>query len=190
MCYFVMNEINDDNEVVRMTNEQFDKAVTFWERKDAETKKLPKEDLKAWIDQFLGSHNVLALSTGSGQTIRCTPLEYTWHDGALWIFTEGGLKFRSLKANKYVAAAVFDTNASFGSLNSLQIEGTAEVIELFSEEYTKAAEFRNIPIAALKKLDEPMWLLKIVPSRITCLNSDFKKNGYGSRQIWSADQNQ
>lgn len=50
-----------------------------------------------------------------------------------------------------------------------------------------AAAFRKIPLEALKKLAEPMWLLKIVPTEITCLNSDFKKKGFGSRQIWRAE---
>lgn len=171
-----------------MTEEQYEQAVTFWERKDAETKKMSGEDLIKWIDEFLSSHKVLALASGSGESIRCTPLEYTWHDGALWIFTEGGLKFRGLQENKRVAAAVFAPNASFGSLKSMQIEGFAEVVDLYSEEYNKAAEFRKIPIATLQKLTEPMWLLKIVPTQITCLNSDFKKDGYGSRQIWRAEK--
>ena len=57
-------------------------------------------------------------------------------------------------------------------------------VELFSDEYKNAAEFRKIPLQALKKLKEPMWLLKIIPIEITCLNSDFKKDGFGSRQIW------
>lgn len=127
---------------------------------------------------------MLALAAGSGSSIRCTPLEYSWHDGALWIFTEGGLKFRAIKENSDAAASVFDTGHSFGALKSLQIQGTIRVVELFSEEYKRAAELRNIPLKVLQNLPEPMWLLKLVPSEITCLNSDFKKAGYGSRQIW------
>ena len=89
-----------------------------------------------------------------------------------------------MKENKRIAATVFETSASFGGLRSLQIEGTAELVGLFSDEYKNAAEFRKIPMEALKKLEEPMWLLKIIPIEITCLNSDFKKDGFGSRQIW------
>ena len=89
-----------------------------------------------------------------------------------------------MKENKRIAAAVFETSASFGGLRSLQIEGTAELVGLFSDEYKNAAEFRKIPMEALKKFEEPMWLLKIIPIEITCLNSDFKKDGFDSRQIW------
>lgn len=167
-----------------MTKEEFDKAESFWIRKDEAEKKMDKASLHAWIDSFLSSHKVLALATGAGDSVRCTPLEYTWHDGALWIFTEGGLKFRTLRRNRNAAAAVFETQTSFGGLKSVQIEGTIEFPELYSEEYVKAAEYRKIPIETLKKLAEPMWLLKMIPAEITCLNSEFRKEGYGSRQVW------
>lgn len=169
-----------------MTDEECEQAETFWTRKDAAEKKVEPEALHAWIDEFLSSRKVLALATAADGFVRCTPLEYSWHDDALWVFTEGGLKFRALKRNKHVAAAVFDADASFGALKSAQIEGNAELPEPFSEEYTRAAEFRGIPLEALRKLEEPMWLLKIVPNEVTCLDSGFKKDGYGSRQIWTA----
>ncbi|MDD6282139.1 MAG: pyridoxamine 5'-phosphate oxidase family protein [Oribacterium sp.] len=173
-----------------MTEEQYTQAESFWTRKDETEKKLDADTLYQWIDEFLSSHKVLALATAAEDFVRCTPLEYSWHDGALWIFTEGGLKFRALRKNKHVAAAVFDANASFGGLKSLQLEGTAEPVELFSDAYQKAAAFRKIPLEVLRKLEEPMWLLKIVPTEITCLNSDFKKDGYGSRQEYYSYTNQ
>lgn len=169
-----------------MTDEQYEQATSFWIRKDAEAKAMDKDAIWKWIDGFLSSHKVLALATGAGDYVRCTPLEYSWHDGAFWVFTEGGLKFKALRENKRVAAAVFDANASFGELKSAQVEGRAELPEPFSEEYVQAAKFRGIPLSALEKLEEPMWLLKIVPREITCLDSGFKKNGFGSRQTWKA----
>jgi nitroimidazol reductase NimA-like FMN-containing flavoprotein (pyridoxamine 5'-phosphate oxidase superfamily) len=167
-----------------MTDEQYEEAVSFWEKKDAASKQMDKAELFENIDRFLSDHKVLALASGGSDFIRCTPLEYTWHDGALWIFTEGGLKFRALKANNKVSATVFEQNTGFGSLKSAQIQGTAEIVDLFSEGYNAEAAFRKIPIEALKKLPEPMWLIKIVPDEITFLNSEFKEAGYGSRQTW------
>ncbi|MDD6550178.1 MAG: pyridoxamine 5'-phosphate oxidase family protein [Lachnospiraceae bacterium] len=170
-----------------MTEEQFDEAESFWTCRDEDTKKMAQDEIYQWINGFLGAHKVLALAAGTGDFIRCTPLEYSWHDDALWIFTEGGLKFKALKKNRHVAASAFDTNAAIGGLSSVQIEGTAEFPAIFSEEYVKAAEFKKIPLDMLKKLPELMWLIKIVPTEITCLNSAFKKDGYGSRQIWKKD---
>ena len=69
-------------------------------------------------------------------------------------------------------------------MKSAQVQGTAAIVELFSEEYTVEAAFRKIPLDTLKKLPEPMWLLKIIPDEIVFLNSDFKKEGFGARQTW------
>lgn len=169
-----------------MTKEQYERAADFWTRRDAGERKMDAAALYARIDGFLKSHKVLALATGGESFIRCTPLEYGWHGGALWIFSEGGLKFKALKVNKHVAAAVFETDLGFGKLKSLQIEGTAELIEPMSEEYLEAAAFKNISTKFLERLKEPLWLIRITPSEITCLDTDLKKAGFGRRQIWRA----
>lgn len=171
-----------------MTEEQYEQAESFWTRKGEAEKKMDSGAVYSWINDFLSAHKVLALATAAEDFVRCTPLEYTWHDDALWIFTEGGMKFRALRKNKNVAAAIYEANPSFGGLKSLQIEGTIEILELYSEEYNQAAAFRKIPLETLQKLEEPMWLLKIVPTEVTCLNSDFKKDGFGSRQLWRKDE--
>lgn len=164
-----------------MTNEEYDQAASFWIKKDQEGKALDRDTLKQEVITFLKEHKILALAT-AGKEVRATPLEYSYKDGALYIFSEGGEKFANLKVNKQVAAAIFDANGAFGSLKSLQIKGTASMVDLFSDEYNEAALQRKIPLEALKKLPEPMWLIKIVPDEIVELNSSFKKKGYNSRQ--------
>ena len=59
----------------------------------------------------------------------------------------------------------------------MQVTGTAEVVDYFSEEYIAAAVYKKIPIEALRKLPEPMNLIKVAPSKIEFLNSEFKKYG-------------
>lgn len=59
---------------------------------------MPTDALKARIDDFLAAHNTLALATGCGNWVRCTPLEYLRVNGALYILTEGGLKWRHAAA--------------------------------------------------------------------------------------------
>lgn len=169
-------------EITDMTPEEYQAAAVYWVEKDKESKHMEPEQLKQEADAFLRAHNTCALATGGDGVIRCTPLEYSWHDGAVWIFSEGGKKFAGLEKNKKVSLAVYETYSGFGSLNSIQITGTAAIVPLFSEEYLQAAEFRKIPVEALKKLEHPMHLIKIVPEEMELLNSDFKKQGYGSRQ--------
>lgn len=165
-----------------MNDEEFDKAAGYWIIKDADNKKIASSRLKSEIEKYISAGNVCALATGSGKFIRCTPIEYTYHDGAFWMFSEGGLKFKGLKDNKNVCLAIYDKYEGFGNLKGMQVSGTAEIVEPFSGEYLSAAEFRKIPVDALKKLSSPMHLIKVTPHEIDFLNSDFKKEGFSSRQ--------
>ncbi len=167
-----------------MTAKEYKSAANFW--KDKIIKEMPTEQLKAVVEEHLSSSSVCALATGSGDYVRCTPLEYSYHDGKLWIFTEGGEKFIGLEKNSNVSLAVFDKNPSFGSLRSVQIMGKAEIVEPMSTEYINHAEYKKIPIAALQKLADqghPMHLICVIPMRADVLFSDFKKQGYDSRQV-------
>ena len=67
---------------------------------------MPTDALKARIDDFLAAHNTLALATGCGNWVRCTLLEYLRVNGALYILTEGGLKFKGIWWNGAISAAV------------------------------------------------------------------------------------
>jgi len=57
-----------------MTHEEYELAASFWTNKDKTDTKMEREELKAWIDDFLSTHKVLALATGGEDTIRATPL--------------------------------------------------------------------------------------------------------------------
>ena len=167
-----------------MTTEEYKSAANFWEGK--ERKEMPAEQLKSIVEEYLGSSSVCALATGYGDYVRCTPLEYSYHNGKFWIFTEGGKKFIGLEKNDNVSLAVFDKNPSFGELKSVQIMGKAEIVEPMSASYVTHAEYKKIPIAALQKLADqghPMRLICIKPMRAEVLFSDFKKQGYDSRQV-------
>lgn len=167
-----------------MTTEQYKSAANFWKTQDR--KELPLEQLKPIVEDYLSHSSVCALATGTGNYVRCTPLEYSYHDGKIWIFTEGGEKFIGLEENSNVSLAVFDKDPNFGQLKSVQLMGKAEIIEPMSAAYVAYAEHKKIPIAALQKLADqgkPMNLLCITPARADVLFSSFKKQGYDSRQV-------
>lgn len=165
-----------------MDHEGYKNAAEYWQKKDAESVKMPREELLPAAEKYINENNTCALATAAGDLVRCTPIEYIYRDGAFWLFSEGGLKFAALEKNKNVCLAIFDKFGSFAGLKGMQVTGTADVIEPFSEEYNKAAEYRKIPLDALKKLPQPMNLIKIIPSEIEFINSDFKKQGYDVRQ--------
>ncbi len=63
--------------------------------------------------------------------------------------------------------------------------GAAKLIEPMSAEYVAHAEYKKVPVTALQKLADqghPMHLICVEPVRMDVLFSDFKKQGYDSRQ--------
>ncbi len=163
-----------------MTHEDYVRAIEYWKNK--KTIAMPKDELLKKANEYIEKNNTCALATGTGDFIRCTPVEYSYHDGKFWIFTEGGEKFIGLEKNKNVSLAIYDKYDGFGNLHSIQITGIAEFIPPFSETYNSHAAIKKISIEALKRLDSPMNLLCITPSRMDLLFSDFKKEGYSNRQ--------
>lgn len=113
---------------------------------------------------------------------RNTPIEYSYHDGCFWMFSEGGEKFVRLEKNPNACIAIFDKYAGFGSLKGLQVMGVANIVDPFSAEYNAHAAVKKIPLAALQKLNPPMNLIKVQLVNADFLNSDFKKDGFDSRQ--------
>ncbi len=160
----------------------YDKAASYWEEKSASSVKMPRDALRAEMEQFIEEHNTCALATGSGDFVRCTPIEYSYRGGMLWMFSEGGLKFLALKSNKNVCIAIFEPYAGFGKLAGMQISGTARMVEPLSREYLDLLELKKIPVESLAKLPHELNLICITPVRIDFLWSEFKKMGYDSRQ--------
>ncbi len=165
-----------------MTHEQFENAAQYWNKK--EQVKMPKEALKSAIDAYITENNTCALATGAGNFVRCTPIEYSYRDGKFWMFSEGGEKFIGLEKNENVCLAIYDKYNGFGSLRSIQVMGKAELVEPFSDIYNTHAEYKKIPLAALKKLEVPMNLICVTPVKMEVLCSEFKKEGYSSRQTY------
>lgn len=52
---------------------------------------MPQDQLKKAVKNYIKTNNVCALATGTGDYVRCTPLEYSYHNGKFWIFSEGGV---------------------------------------------------------------------------------------------------
>ena len=160
----------------------YDIAARYWTDREKDSVSMDPDDLKKRIDDFIGGHNTCALATASPDMVRCTPIEYNYLEGAFYLFSEGGLKFKALKENKQVGLAIYESYGGFGNLKSIQVEGRAEIIEPFSEEYMKLLEYKKIPVKAIKKMPHPMNLIKIIPEIFDYLDSDLKKEGFDIRQ--------
>ena len=163
-----------------MTHEQFERAAQHWNNKERTT--MPQEALRQAVTAYVNANNTCALATGTGDYVRCTPIEYSFYDGKFWMFSEGGEKFIGLEKNKNVCLAIYDKYDGFGNLRSVQVMGKAQIIEPFSDAYKAHAAYKKIPLAALEKLESPMNLICVMPVKIEALFSDFKKDGYSIRQ--------
>ena len=160
----------------------YEASARYWTDKEKDAVSMDSEDLQKRINDFIGEHNTCALATASQDMVRCTPIEYNYLDGVFYLFSEGGLKFKALKDNKQVGLAIYEPHGGFNNLKSLQVEGRAEIIEPFSDEYMKLLEYKKIPVDAIKKMPHPMNLIKIIPDRFDYLDSDLKKEGFDIRQ--------
>lgn len=160
----------------------YKKAASYWIEKDAKAIQMDCEVLFTYIEKFIMAHNTCAIATGCGDFIRCTPIEYNYKDRKFWLFSEGGLKFRGLEGNKNVCLAIYDEYKGFGQVNGMQITGTAELVEPWSYEYRELLAFKNISEENFKKLPVTMYLIKVTPTRIDFLSSEFKNLGFDSRQ--------
>ncbi len=69
-----------------MTHEQFEKASQYWNNKEQIA--MPKEALKQIVEEYINANNTCALASGTGDYIRCTPIEYSFHDDKFWMFSE------------------------------------------------------------------------------------------------------
>lgn len=162
-------------------------AAEYWEKKDAASAPVDKEMLQKRMEEYILANNTCALATGSGDYVRCTPIEYSYHDGAFWMFSEGGKKFIGLANNPNVCLAIYDKYEGFGKLHGMQVMGRAELIEPFSETYVAHANHKNISLDFLKKMESPMHLICVHPVQIDCLFSDFKELGGTARQTLVVD---
>ena len=170
-----------------MTHEEYEAAARYWDEKDADSVKLDPARLKQMAEAYILANNTCALATGTGAYVRCTPIEYSWHDGCFWMFSEGGKKFIGLADNPNVCLAIFDRYQGFGSLRGMQVTGRAELVEPFSEVYLAHAAYKKLSLEFLRRLKSPMHLIRVRPARIDCLFSDFKELGCGPRQTLILD---
>lgn len=161
----------------------FDKAASYWTDRETGEGAMERGALVQEVEEFIAARNTCALATaGLDGFVRCTPIEYTYMDGAFWMLSEGGLKFKGLSENRNVCLAIYDAYEGFGKLNGMQVMGTAQIVEPWSEEYLALLAYKGIDAARLRKLPTEMHLIKIMPTAIDLLCSGLKERGFDSRQ--------
>lgn len=165
-----------------MKRADFSKAAEFWSERETERKKMPKEKCRERFEEYVSNKHVCALGTGFDDFVRCTPLEYKYKDGIVYIVTEGGFKFRGLSENKRVSMAVFDQDVDMNNLKSVQVYGYADVYDNTEPEFAEGIGKIGYKMEAFQNLEHPMYMLQIKPIDADMLFSSFKEEGYDAKQ--------
>ena len=145
---------------------------------------LNHEKLKIAIDEFLSSHNTCTLATCHLDSVRSTPIEYSYYNGFLYLLTEGGEKFANILLNKNVSVSIYEDYNGMNNIKRMQITGHAVIIK-DDEEFDGVLEFKGLNIEFIRSMSIKMNIVKIIPDKIEYLNSQFKTNGYNAKQIYN-----
>lgn len=150
-----------------MSGIDWEAAANHWIAQESAETRMPAADLVTEIEAFLARHKICTLATAGNGIVRNTTVEYLYAEGAFWIISEGGQKFRTLQANKNVCLAIHDDDISFATLAGLQVTGTAEVVEPFGAHYAHACELRGLPMERLRAMPFVMNIIKVTPRTST-----------------------
>ncbi len=136
------------------------------------------------MESFLKAHNTCVLATGWGTDVRTTVIEYVYHGKKVYLFSEGGDKFRNLYRNPNVSLSVFEPFTGFPQLAGLRIDGTARIIEPDDSDYFTAAAAKGIARERLEKMPVVLHVVEISPSTAVFLWGEFIKQGKAPRQVY------
>ena len=166
-----------------MSGIDWEAAANHWIAQESAETRMPAADfLVTAIEAFLARHKICTLATAGNGIVRNTTVEYLYAEGAFWIISEGGLKFRALQANKNVCLAIHDDDISFATLAGLQVTGTAEVVEPFGADYAHACKLRGLPMERLRAMPFVMNIIKVTPTRFDYVDGTLKERGFSPRQ--------
>jgi menaquinone-dependent protoporphyrinogen IX oxidase len=143
---------------------------------------MPVIELKRAVQEFIISHNTCTLSSGKDDRVRATPVEYTYYQGQLYIFSEGGEKFANILLNENVSLAIYDAYTDMEHLAGIQITGIAELVADFGE-YQKIIELKGLSMDFIQQLKVDLNLIRVQIEKLEFINSKFKDKGYQVRQI-------
>jgi menaquinone-dependent protoporphyrinogen IX oxidase/nitroimidazol reductase NimA-like FMN-containing flavoprotein (pyridoxamine 5'-phosphate oxidase superfamily) len=158
-------------------------ALEIKRARDRLGKSMPSEKLKPYVEDFLKKHNTCTLSTAFKDRVRATPIEYSYHDGKLYMLSEGGEKFANILLNSRVSLAVYDDYQGMDKLAGMQITGRASLVSSRDQEHEEILRLEGQSLERITALPFALNMIRIEMERVEFLNADFKKMGQDVRQI-------
>jgi len=160
--------------VQQNTKNELDRLIV---RLPQKPRKLTKEQLEKEIVQFLSKHKICTLATCSDDMPRSTPVRYLNRGMTIYVFAEGGGKFKNLKKNPNISVSLYGAYRGFLSVKGLQLWGKAEVIyqkdkEAFSEakRMWETQKRRDLDRLKARQIPRVMKVIKITVEKARYLN--------------------
>ncbi|MFX1487848.1 MAG: pyridoxamine 5'-phosphate oxidase family protein [Promethearchaeota archaeon] len=141
--------------------------------------KMPEEELKREIREYLDKRKVLVLCTCSNNIPRATPMDfYTEKDSFnIYVGPAPGKKVKNIEENPNISIGIY-TPLTEGKIQGIQITASGRNKLIFLKEGDEGFEKAQKVVRGKRKL-----LLKIIPEKIELLDYDFAKKGYSRLQI-------
>jgi len=158
-------------------------ALEVKKARDRLARSMPPVELKLYVEDFLKKHNTCTLSTAFEDRVRATPIEYSYHDGRLYMLSEGGEKFAGILMNGRVSLAVYDDYHSVDRLAGMQITGRATLLGPKDQEYQDVLQLEGHSPEKIAALPFALNMVRIEMEKVEFLNADFKKKGQDVRQV-------
>jgi hypothetical protein len=169
-------------EIHELTEEERDKMLEQgFNMMNIERKHLSKKELEKEIIDYLSKKHPCSLATcGKDGEPRISVVDYVNEGLTIYIFSEGGEKFKNLKENNKVAIGIGTSVQTFRSVRGVNIWGIAEVFTEDSREFIQGMKlFSHI----IKEL--PKGLLRMI--RVTPIKMVYTHNNKGiANAHWEA----
>ena len=159
----------------------------YWKEQQKTAVHMDRDQVLAAVETFIRTHDTCGFATGSGDFIRCTPMEYIYMDGCFYFYSEGGEKFIGLETNPNVSLCIYEYHGDPKDSHGLQCQGTAEIFPPRCDLFKKVLEFKGIPYDVVKAYQVDVCLIKITPKVFEMYNTDFVAQGYDIRQTVRLD---
>jgi len=162
------------------------------------TAKLPDDELKERICNFLKEQTMCTLSTCKGDVPRATPLEYFSEGTTLYIAPDPGTKIVNIAANPRISVGIFnDVNpdwpgGAWKRIKGVQITGEATLLTPDDPEYAHAMKVYNwepfLKARGRTRDDVPKLdrMIKVEAKKIEYSESALMLKGYARKQVWEA----
>ncbi len=141
--------------------------------------KMPEEELKREIREYIDKRKVLVLCTSSNNIPRATPMDFYTEKNSFNIYVgpAPGRKVKNMEENPNISIGIY-TPLSEGKIQGMQITASGRDRLIFLREGDEEFEKAQNIVRGKRKL-----LLKIIPEKIELLDYDFAKKGYSRLQI-------